>query len=86
MKAKIVNEKGLHARASAKLAELCEGFEAQVEIAYDGVRADGRSIMGLMMLGAAQGAELEIRAEGDDADDARLAIAALLADRFGEKC
>lgn len=80
----IVNEKGLHARASAKFAEVCERFEARARVEKDGVDATGDSIMGLLMLGAARGSEIEVTTDG--ADEAALmdALEALVADRFGE--
>lgn len=84
MELKIVNEKGLHARASAKFAEVCENSPAEVWVLYDGMSANGASIMGLMMLGAAKGAVLEIDARGDGADQVLVALQALVEDYFGE--
>ncbi len=80
----IVNEKGLHARASAKLVELVEGFDAEAEVSRDGLSATGDSIMGLLMLAAARGCEIEVTTSGPEADALADAIEALVADRFGE--
>ena len=81
----IVNEKGLHARASAKLAELVEEFDASVDVSRDGLTATGDSIMGLLMLAAARGTEIEIETSGTQAEELGEAITALVADRFGEE-
>jgi phosphocarrier protein len=80
----IVNEKGLHARASAKLVEVVEGFDASAEVSRDGMSASGDSIMGLLMLAASKGTTIEVRTSGADADALADAIEALVADRFGE--
>lgn len=81
----IVNEKGLHARAAAKLADLVEGFEAQATVSKDGIDVTGDSIMGLLMLTAARGTQIEVKTHGADAEALADAIEALVADRFGEK-
>ncbi len=81
---KIVNEKGLHARASAKLVEVVEGFDANAEVLRDGLSASGDSIMGLLMLAAPKGTTIEIQTTGPDADALADALEALVADRFGE--
>ena len=81
---KIVNEKGLHARASAKLVEVVEGFDARAEVCRDGMSASGDSIMGLLMLAASKGTTIEVRTSGADADALADAIETLVADRFGE--
>ncbi|WP_121630482.1 HPr family phosphocarrier protein [Tropicibacter alexandrii] len=83
---KIVNEKGLHARASAKLVEVVEGFDAWAEVSRDGMSAGGDSIMGLLMLAAAKGTSIEVQTSGPDAEALADAIEALVADRFGEDC
>ncbi len=70
----ICNERGLHARASAKFVKLAEGFDADIEVTQDGTTVDGTSIMGLMALGAGQGSEVEIAARGTQADEALAAI------------
>ena len=80
----IVNEKGLHARASAKLVELVEGFDADAEVSKDGLSASGDSIMGLLMLAASRGTHIEVETSGTDAKALADAIGALVADRFGE--
>jgi phosphocarrier protein len=80
----IVNEKGLHARASAKLVEVVEAHDASAEVFRDGMSASGDSIMGLLMLAAAKGTTIEIETTGPEADKLADAIAALVADRFGE--
>ncbi|RBI85770.1 HPr family phosphocarrier protein [Rhodosalinus halophilus] len=81
----IVNEKGLHARASAKLVEVVEGFDAMAEISRDGLSASGDSIMGLLMLGASRGSTIELHASGPDATALADAVEALVANRFGEE-
>ncbi|MGR3513116.1 MAG: HPr family phosphocarrier protein [Paracoccaceae bacterium] len=80
----IVNEKGLHARASAKLVELVEGFDAEAEVAKDGMSVTGDSIMGLLMLAASRGTQIEVTTSGTDAEALANAIEALVSDRFGE--
>ncbi len=82
---KIVNEKGLHARASAKLVEVVEAHEATATVARDGLDASGDSIMGLLMLAASKGTSIEVRTEGPDAERLADALEALVADRFGEE-
>lgn len=84
-KFKIVNEKGLHARASAKLVEVVEGFDARAEISKDGMSASGDSIMGLLMLAASKGSTIDVQTSGPDAAALADALEALVADRFGEK-
>jgi len=85
-KLKIVNEKGLHARASAKLVEVTEGFDATAEVSKDGLSASGDSIMGLLMLAASKGTFIEVQTIGPDAPALADAIEALVANRFGESC
>lgn len=80
----IVNEKGLHARASAKLVEVVEGFDASAEVSKDGISASGDSIMGLLMLAAARGSTIDITTSGPDADALAEALTTLVADKFGE--
>lgn len=80
----IVNRRGLHARASAKFVQTVERFAAAVTVTRAGETVGGRSIMGLLTLGAAQGTSIAVVAVGDDAEAALAAIADLLADRFGE--
>ena len=81
---KIVNVKGLHARASAKLSETVERFDAQAEVSRDGMSASGDSIMGLLMLAAAYGTTIEVETSGPEAEALADAIEALVADKFGE--
>ena len=80
----IVNIKGLHARASAKLADLCERFDAKAEVRAGGNSASGDSIMGLLMLAASKGTIIEVETRGAQAEALADAIAALVADKFGE--
>ena len=82
---KIVNEKGLHARAAAKLVEVVEGFDAHAEVSHDGQSSGGDSIMGLLMLAASRGKTIDVQTSGPDAEALADAIEALVADRFGEE-
>jgi phosphocarrier protein len=80
----IVNEKGLHARASAKLVEVVEQFDAQAEVEKDGMSASGDSIMGLLMLAASRGTTIEVTTTGPQAAELAEALENLVANRFGE--
>lgn len=80
----IRNRRGLHARASARFVTLASQFGATVHVAKDGQEVLGTSIMGLLMLGAAMGEAIAIRAEGEDAEAAVEALRALVESRFGE--
>jgi phosphocarrier protein len=80
----IQNEKGLHARASAKLAEVVEQFDAEAEVSKDGLSALGDSIMGLLMLGASRGTQIEVVTRGPQAAELARAVEALVNDKFGE--
>jgi len=80
----ITNRRGLHARASAKFVTMASGLPAKVEVEKDGACVVGTSIMGLMMLGAAMGDSIVIRAEGDGAEQAVGALADLVEAKFGE--
>jgi len=80
----IINRKGLHARASAKFVQTVERYDSEVTVTRCGETVGGRSIMGLLTLGAAQGTTITVTAEGDDAEACLDGIAALLANRFGE--
>jgi len=82
--ATIVNKKGLHARASAKLVEAAARFQSRITVSKDGQTVDARSIMGLMMLGAPIGSQIELVAEGPDSADAMIAVLALVEAKFGE--
>ena len=81
---KILNKKGLHARASAKFVQCVERFDAEVWVSKDGQSVNGTSIMGLMMLGAAKGDSITIHTKGDGADAALLKLVGLVKDSFGE--
>jgi phosphocarrier protein HPr len=80
----IVNRKGLHARASARFVETVERFDARAFVSRDGMRVDGGSIMGLLMLAAAQGSRIEVETRGPQAEPLMNALETLVADMFGE--
>jgi len=81
----IENRRGLHARASAKFVTLASSHSAQVEVEKDGSKVAGTSIMGLMMLGAAQGDTVTISASGEGAEQALDALCGLVENKFGEE-
>ncbi|AXS39078.1 HPr family phosphocarrier protein [Breoghania sp. L-A4] len=81
----IVNRRGLHARASAKLVKLVEQFDAEITVSRDGHTVGGTSIMGLMMLAASPGCCIHVEASGPEAEAAMDAVADLVEDGFGEK-
>jgi phosphocarrier protein len=81
---RIVNQRGLHARAAARFVKLAEQFHATVSVVRNDVQVSGMSIMGLMMLSAGPGSDVEIRAEGSDAEVALEALAALVENGFDE--
>ncbi|APX90107.1 HPr family phosphocarrier protein [Brevirhabdus pacifica] len=81
---KIVNEKGLHARASAKLVEVVEAHDAEATVSKDGMDVSGDSIMGLLMLAASKGSEIRIATKGNAAEDLAAALEELVTNRFGE--
>lgn len=81
---KICNQRGLHARASARFVQLVEGYDAQVSVERDGVTVGGTSIMGLMMLAASKGCAINVSARGRQADEVLDAIEQLVSGRFGE--
>ena len=81
---RIDNERGLHARASAKFVNLASQLDASIEVEKDGHKVCGTSIMGLMMLGAAMGDTIIIHVEGAEADAALDKLVALVEERFGE--
>ena len=81
----IVNEKGLHARASAKLVELVEDFDAEAVVSKDGTAASADSIMGLLMLVASKGSTVTGTTTGTTAAELADAIEELVADKFGEE-
>ena len=80
----ITNQRGLHARASARFVTLAAGLPAAVEVEKDGSRVCGTSIMGLMMLGAARGDSVVIHVSGMEAEQALEKLVALVESRFGE--
>jgi phosphocarrier protein HPr len=80
----IVNRKGLHARATAKFVQCVENFDAQVTVTRCGETVGGQSIMGILTLGAGRGTTILVSATGPDAGAAVDALAALVANRFGE--
>ena len=82
---RIVNRRGLHARAAAKFVTMAERFGASVDVLRDGQRVSARSIMGLMMLGAGLGSSIEVQAEGWDAKEALDALAGLVEAGFHEQ-
>ena len=82
---RIVNEKGLHARASAKFVQMVERFDAKVTVSHKGESAGGDSIMGLMMLAAAMGTSITVTATGRQAREVVTALDTLVSTRFGEE-
>lgn len=80
----ISNKLGLHARASAKLTKLAGGFVSEVHLSRNGRRVNAKSIMGVMMLAAGMGTEIEIETEGEDAQAAMTALRDLIDGKFGE--
>jgi phosphocarrier protein HPr len=82
---RIANQRGLHARASAKFVSMASQLPAQIEVEKDGHRVCGTSIMGLMMLGAAMGDQITIHVEGEGAEEALEQLAELVESRFGEE-
>ena len=80
----IVNRRGLHARATAKLVQCVEGFDVAVTVSRDGETVGGTSIMGILTLGAGIGSSIVVTVQGPQADAALAAITALVANKFGE--
>ena len=80
----IVNNRGLHARASAKFVEVVEAHDARAKVAKDGMEVSGDSIMGLLMLGASRGTTIDVTTSGAEAEKLADALEALVAARFGE--
>jgi phosphocarrier protein HPr len=80
----IINEKGLHARASAKFVEVVEAHDASAEVMKDGMSVPGDSIMGLLMLAASRGTSILVRITGAQQAELAQALSDLVADRFGE--
>ncbi len=81
----IINQRGLHARASAKFVQLLSGFQAEIRVEKDGVSVGGTSIMGLMMLAASPGCCIRVTADGPEAQAAMAALESLIAAKFGEE-
>ena len=81
----ILNKNGLHARPAAEIVKLAAKYRSEITISRDGTEVNGKSIMGVMMLAAECGASIVLRAEGEDAEQAIDAIAALIANKFGER-
>jgi len=80
----ILNEKGLHARASAKFVDVCENFDATATVTKDGETANGKSILGLMMLAASKGSKIKVDIEGPEAEALENALFQLVENMFGE--
>ncbi len=80
----ISNKLGLHARASAKLTKLAGSFACEVHLSRNGRRINAKSIMGVMMLAAGMGSDVELETEGADEQAANAALSALINDKFGE--
>jgi len=80
----VVNANGIHARPAAEIVKLAAKFGANITLARDGMEVNGKSIMGVMMLAAECGSTVHITADGDDAEAAMVALAELIASRFGE--
>jgi phosphocarrier protein HPr len=81
----IINQRGLHARASAKFVKCAEGFDANILVTRDGQSVPGTSIMGLMMLAASIGTSIEVEASGPQAEEAMAALETLVASKFDEE-
>jgi phosphocarrier protein len=81
----IVNKLGLHARAAAKLVHTAGAFQSRVTVARDGEEVDAKSILGLMMMAAAQGSKVTVRCDGNDEEAALRAVTDLIANRFDEE-
>ena len=81
----IVNRLGMHARAAAEFTRTAAQYKSSIFVSKDGLEINGKSIMGVLMLAAAQGSVIHIRAEGDDARDAIQALTQLVENRFGEE-
>jgi len=81
---KIINVLGLHARAATKLVQLASKYPCDVEVARDDQSANGKSVMGVLLLCGSKGTVIEVRAKGERAEECVAAIGQLIADRFGE--
>ena len=86
-KVTIINKLGLHARAAAKFISVANSFPCQIRVGRDSSNlCNGKNIMSVMMLAASKGTELQIDADGEQAEQALAALQALIADRFTEEC
>lgn len=81
----IRNKLGLHARAAAQLVQTANRFRSDVTVGKDGVEVNGKSIMGILMLAAAQGTTIKVMVQGEDAEQALMTIGQLIDDGFGEQ-
>ncbi len=81
----IINELGMHARAATRFVQVANRYHADVDVEKDGQTVNGKSIMGVLMLVAAQGSVIKVRARGDDAEEAMAALAELITSKFGEE-
>ncbi|MDX5406105.1 MAG: HPr family phosphocarrier protein [Chromatiaceae bacterium] len=81
----IVNQLGLHARAATKLAQLCQQFQAKIELVQDDKTADASSVLALLMLASSKGKTLEVCTQGDDAEQALIAVVDLINNGFDEQ-
>ena len=79
------NRLGLHARAAARFVHAANGFRSRVTLSRDGRTMDGKSILGMLLLAASEGTELELSAEGDDAEEALTALAQLVESGLGDE-
>lgn len=84
-KLKIINAAGMHARASTRFVQTANRYKAEVTVEKDGQEVNGKSIMGVLLLVAAQGSEIRLRCEGDDAQVCLQALSELVQDGFGEE-
>jgi len=80
----ITNKLGMHARASAKFVQLSSSYDCDINLTRDGQTVNGKSIMGIMMLAASKGTEIEVCTDGEDEAQAMQALLDLISDRFGE--
>lgn len=81
----IQNELGLHARPAALFVQTANNFKSEIQVEKSGKKVNGKSIMGIMMLAAAKGSTIKIKAKGQDADEVIEALGVLIQNRFGEK-
>lgn len=81
----IKNRLGLHARAAAAFVKVANRFQSEIEVTKDGIAVNGKSIMGVLMLAAAKGSQIDVQASGDDAEEALAALGQLIEEKFGEE-